>query len=64
MKEVVLRDGRLCRVGEQLDLFDLSIVKEDEPRFLLDRANLVYNWLKKNQGLVEYEFQDLGLSSR
>ncbi len=64
LKEVVLRDGRLCRVGEQLDLFDLSIVKEDEPRFLLDRANLVYNWLKKNQGLVEYEFQDLGLSSR
>ena len=58
LKEVVLRDGRLCQVGEQLDLFDLSIVKEDEPRFLLDRANLVYNWLKKNQGVVEYEFQD------
>ncbi|NQV42286.1 MAG: GIY-YIG nuclease family protein [Candidatus Marinimicrobia bacterium] len=58
LKEVVLRDGRLCKVGEQLDLFDLSIVKEDEPRFLLDRANLVYNWLKKNQSVVRYEFQD------
>jgi len=58
MKEVILRDGRICKVGEQLDLFDLSIVKEDEPRFLLDRANLVYNWLKKNQELVKYEFQD------
>lgn len=60
LKEVVLRDGRLCRVGEQLDLFDLSVVKADEPRFLLDRANLVFNWLKKNQGTVTYEFQELG----
>ena len=64
LKEVVLKDGRLCKVGEQLDLFDLSVVKEDEPRFLLDRANLVYNWLKKNQGIVKYEFQDLGSSFR
>lgn len=64
MKEVILKDGRICDVGEQLDLFDLSIVKADEPRFLLDRANLVYNWLKKNQGVVHYEFQDLGSSSR
>ena len=62
LKEVVLWDGRLCKVGEQLDLFDLSMVKEDEPRFLLDRANLVYNWLKKNQGEVKYEFQELGSS--
>ncbi len=62
LKEVILRDGRLCKVGEQLDLFDLSIVKEDEPRFLLDRANLVYNWLKKNQVSVTYEFQELGSS--
>ncbi|MCF7827214.1 MAG: GIY-YIG nuclease family protein [Candidatus Marinimicrobia bacterium] len=64
LKEVILRDGRLCRVGEQLDLFDLSIVKEDEPRFLLDRANLVYNWLKKNQGSVKYEFQESEGSSK
>ena len=64
LKEVILRDGRLCKVGEQLDLFDLSVVKEDEPRFLLDRANLVYNWLKKNQGAVKYEFQELGTSFR
>ena len=64
LKEVILRDGRLCKVGEQLDLFDLSLVKGDEPRFLLDRANLVYNWLKKNQGSVKYIFQDLGTSSK
>jgi hypothetical protein len=62
LKEVILRDGRLCKVGEQLDLFDLSVVKEDEARFLLDRANLVYNWLKKNQVGVKYEFQELGSS--
>ena len=62
LKEVILRDGRLCQVGDQLDLFELSIVKEDEPRFLLDRANLVYNWLKKNQGSVKYEFQEMGSS--
>ena len=64
LKEVVLKDGRLCKVGEQLDLFDLSIVKEDEPRFLLDRANLVYNWLNKNQGSVKYEFQEMGSSCK
>ncbi len=56
LREVLLRDGRICKVGEQLDLFDLSVVKEDDPRFLLDRANLVYNWLAKNQRDVEYEF--------
>lgn len=64
LKEVILRDGRICKVGEQLDLFDLSVVKEDEPRFLLDRANLVYNWLKKNQNQVEFTFQDPGASLR
>ncbi len=64
LKEVILRDGRICKVGEQLDLFDLSLVKEDEPRFLLDRANLVYNWLKKNEGGVKCEFQELGASLR
>lgn len=58
LKEVLLRDGRLCKIGEQLDLFDLSNVKEDEPRFLLDRANLVFNWLNKNQKLVNYEFEE------
>lgn len=57
LKEVLLKDGRICKVGEQLDLFDLSIVKEDDPRFLLDRANLVYNWLNQNQKLVEYSFR-------
>jgi excinuclease ABC subunit C len=62
LREVVLKHGRLCKVGDQLDLFDLSIVKEDEPRFLLDRANLVYNWLKKNQGSVKYKFQEMGSS--
>lgn len=60
LKEVVLRDGRICKVGEQLDLFDLSVVKEDDPRFLLDRANLVFNWLSKNHVSVEYEFQHPG----
>lgn len=64
LKEVILRDGRICKVGEQLDLFDLSVVKEDEPRFLLDRANLVYNWIKKNQAEVAYRFQDSGASLR
>jgi len=64
LKEVVLRDGRICKVGEQLDLFDLSVVKEDEPRFLLDRANLVYNWLNKNKAKVAYSFQDSPASLR
>lgn len=58
LKEVLLKDGRICDVGEQLDLFDLSVVKQDDPRFLLDRANLVYNWLTKNQSVVEYNFQE------
>ena len=58
LQEVLLRDGRICTVGEQLDLFDLSVVKADDPRFLLDRANLVYNWLTKNHEQVEYEFKN------
>ena len=58
LQEVLLRDGRICRVGEQIDLFDLSVVKEDDPRFLLDRANLVFNWLLQNHANVEYEFQN------
>ncbi|NQV29641.1 MAG: GIY-YIG nuclease family protein [Candidatus Marinimicrobia bacterium] len=58
LQEVLLKDGRICKVGEQLDLFDLSVVKEDDPRFLLDRANLVYNWLSQNQANVEYEFRE------
>jgi len=57
LKEIILRDGRICKVGEQLDLFDLSVVKEDEPRFLLDRANLVYNWLRQNEEQVDYTFE-------
>ena len=56
------RDGRLRKADEQLNPFDLSIMKEDEPRFFLDWANLVYNWLKKNQGAVRYEFQEVGSS--
>lgn len=64
LKEIILKDGRISKVGEQLDLFDLSVVKEDEPRFLLDRAHLVYNWLKKNEASVDYRFQPPCESSR
>ncbi len=59
LKEVILKDGRICKVGEQLDLFDLSIVKEDDPRFLLDRANLVYNWLNKHMYDATFKAKDL-----
>jgi len=62
LKEVLLQKGRIWKVGEQLDLFELSIVLEDDPRFLLDRANLVYNWLQQNQGLMEYSFQSPAVS--
>ena len=64
LKEIILKDGRISKVGEQLDLFDLSVVKEDEPRFLLDRAHLVYNWLKKNEAVVHYQFEESFDSSR
>jgi len=56
LREVVLKDGRISHPGEQLDLFDLSLVQEDDPRFLLDRANLVYNWLNKNKRETVYGF--------
>lgn len=59
LKEVILRNGRIWRLGEQLDLFELSVVLEEDPRFLLDRANLVYNWLQQNQGLIEFTFQSV-----
>ena len=56
LREIVLKDGRISRPGEQLDLFDLSVCREDDPRFLLDRANLVYNWLNRNSETVDYSF--------
>ncbi len=64
LKELITKKGRIRKIGMQLDLFDLSIVKEDEPRFLLDRANLVYNWLNKNRREVNYAFSEGGASFR
>jgi excinuclease UvrABC nuclease subunit len=60
LQEVVFKNGQIKRPGEQLDLFDLSIVKEDDPRFLLDRANLVFNWLNKNREDLDFQFEASG----
>jgi len=54
LKEIILKEGRISEVGEQLDIFELSQIPEDDPRFLLDRANLIYYWLNRNK--VGFEF--------